>query len=273
MTIEFSSDVDPDVTKAVKRLADRCDITDLISRYGLMADTKTFQDARTCFTEDVVAEYPAGGAEGVGLLAHYGSLALGSFERTQHVITNVLIDLGDDAADVRANLIASHVHCADNPEEHFDTGCRYRFHVVRTPKGWKISRLHLTEIWTTGSRVGTRGVEDLVASSSQRPREIMQDLDAQLHADPERTENIEAVYQFEITGLHGGAWWLDARNGVGAIHQGRADDPTTTIRLSDNVFVMLATHELDGAEAFFNGHLTVDGDESKAIFLSQIFGE
>src|SRR5439155_13924964 len=89
------------IEATIQELVDRHEIADLISRYGAMADDKAFDDGRSCFTEDVVAEYPSGSARGVDVLAEYGRRALGAFERTQHVITNCLIDVDGDRATVR----------------------------------------------------------------------------------------------------------------------------------------------------------------------------
>jgi len=75
-------------------------------------------------------------------------------DRTHHVITNLLIDLDGDRAKVRANLIATFVHRADAPGAHFDIGERYQFEAVRTPQGWLLSRVHVSPVWTSGSRDG-----------------------------------------------------------------------------------------------------------------------
>jgi hypothetical protein len=132
-------------------LADRIEITDLISRYGQIADEKRFEDSRSCCTEDIVAEYHFGRAQGVDVLARYGRQALGAFERTQHIISNVLIDLAGDSATVSANLLAVHIQRAEDPVTHFDLGGRYRFEVVRTPQGWRISRVRFDVLWSHGN--------------------------------------------------------------------------------------------------------------------------
>jgi putative sterol carrier protein len=105
------------------------------------------------------------------------------------------------------------------------------------------------------------------------PQEQIGLLHDQLQVDPDRTDGIEATFAFDVSGPAGGSWWIDAKNGTGAVHDGVAEQPSVTIHLSDEVFVKLATKELSGGEAFFNGLLTVEGDESKAMLLAQIFGE
>jgi putative sterol carrier protein len=105
------------------------------------------------------------------------------------------------------------------------------------------------------------------------PSEYLSALDEQLKSDPSRTEGLTAVFQFELAGAAGGSWWIEAKDGTGAVHAGSTDTPNTTIRMTDDVFVQMSTGELDGQAAYMDGLLTVEGDQSKAMFLAQIFGE
>lgn len=108
---------------------------------------------------------------------------------------------------------------------------------------------------------------------SMTPSEFMQDLDACLKSDPTRTEGLEAVFQFVLDGPQGGAWWIESSDGTGAVHEGSSDSPTCTIRMADEVFVKMTTGELDGAAAYMDGLMTVEGDQGKVMFVGQVFGE
>mgnify|MGYP001424817169 CR=1 FL=1 len=144
----------------VQQLTDRAEISDLVSRLGLLLDEKRFDDIRSVVTDDVVADFPsyaaAGQLRGSDDLAAHGLKSQGRFARAQHVMTNVLIDLDGDRASVRANLIATHVHQADESSSHYDIGEYYRLEVVRTPAGWRISRLNPNAIWSAGTRPPVR---------------------------------------------------------------------------------------------------------------------
>jgi hypothetical protein len=139
---------------SLRQLLDRGEIAELVSRYGAMADEKTFDDATAILTDDVVAEYPFGRLVGIEQVAGSGRAALGRFERTQHVITNLLIDLDGDRASVRANLVSVHVPRADEPAVHFDFGGWYRFAARRTEHGWRLAGITLTAVWTAGATEG-----------------------------------------------------------------------------------------------------------------------
>ena len=44
------------------------------------------------------------------------------FTRTHHVMTNPIVELNEDNATVRANLIATHVYRGDKPGMHYEVG-------------------------------------------------------------------------------------------------------------------------------------------------------
>jgi hypothetical protein len=44
------------------------------------------------------------------------------FTRTHHVMTNPIVELNEDNATVRANLIATHVYRGDKPGVHYEVG-------------------------------------------------------------------------------------------------------------------------------------------------------
>jgi hypothetical protein len=152
------TDVDPDaVTDQLQQFLDRQAITDLVSRYGLMVDSLRFRDATDLFTDGFVFEFPTvryalkGGRRVDVVPAEMTSqLGMPPYEATQHVISNVLIELDGDTATVRANLIATHVHRVAEPSSHFDLGGVYEFTVRRTDAGWRLSGVKLTQVWVAG---------------------------------------------------------------------------------------------------------------------------
>ena len=140
------------IRRQLRELADRSEVTELASRLGLWLDEQRFDEARSIFTEDVVVQTPGGESQGIALVAEQARRNHAGYARTQHVITNILVELDGDRATVRANLIVTFVHRADAPEQHFALGERYQFEVVRTPQGWRFSRVHVSPVWSTGSR-------------------------------------------------------------------------------------------------------------------------
>ncbi|MCI2423487.1 nuclear transport factor 2 family protein [Saccharopolyspora sp. K220] len=83
----------------------------------------------------------------LGELAAQARRSHAAFARTQHVTSNVLIDLDGDRAAVGAKLIAIFVPDPDALEPAFTIGERYRFEAVRTHQGWRFSHVAADRLW------------------------------------------------------------------------------------------------------------------------------
>lgn len=105
------------------------------------------------------------------------------------------------------------------------------------------------------------------------PGDYMRHLDGQLKAEPARTKGIDGIFEFVLAGDAGGTWWIEAKDGTGAVHDSAPGESTVTVRMTDEVFIRLGTKELDGGEAYMDGLMTVEGDQGKVMFLPQLFGE
>lgn len=135
--------------RAIRELADRAEINDLVSHLGRWLDEKRFDDTRSVFTEDAIGEFPSGPIQGVEALTDQARRHHADFERTHHVTTNILVDLAGDRATVRANLIATFVRHADTPEPDLTVGERYHFEAGRTEQGWRFARVEVHPVWST----------------------------------------------------------------------------------------------------------------------------
>lgn len=129
-------------TLLLQDLTDRQAITDLVSRLGLWLDEGRFDEASSILTDDVAVSTPGGQASGIERVIAQARRNH-QFEALQHVISNVLVDLDGDRADVRANLVATFV--GSGVEQH---GERYRFEAVRRPEGWRLARVEVEPVWT-----------------------------------------------------------------------------------------------------------------------------
>jgi len=153
---------DPEVVilrELLGAFADRDAVARLIDRYLASLDQRIFDDswARSLFTEDVRLEFPIGSRTGRAGLAEFQAAAMAKFERTLHVGSNYAIAVHGDRATLGFNLLAAHVHSdaahAERgyaPGTHFDIGGRMEGEAERTEGGWRLSRLALQLVWTTG---------------------------------------------------------------------------------------------------------------------------
>ena len=145
--LDDATGLESQVTELVARNA----ITELVYRLGVALDDGRFDELRSIFTEDSTASTPGGSVEGIDALIAQASRNHSRERRNHHVITNVLVDLDGERADVRANLV---VTFARDAVPYFTLGEVYRFDARRTPDGWRLSRVESTPVWTTGSRDG-----------------------------------------------------------------------------------------------------------------------
>ncbi|WP_030617840.1 nuclear transport factor 2 family protein [Streptomyces sclerotialus] len=152
---------------------DHAEITLLVSRFFRALDERKFDAgwARAYVTDDVRTVTPIGLAEGAAAVRHTEE-AIGRFARTQHVSADVLVDA--DAASGTAtaswNALMTHVHHPATLERRgpdadplFTVGGRYDAQLRRTDDGWRISRMSVEAIWTTGQPpVLPEGVEPVL---------------------------------------------------------------------------------------------------------------
>lgn len=126
-------------------LVDREAIGDLISNFGVCVDDKDKAGYASNFTSDAVLELPFGRIEGRDAIAvmkgpppHWN---------TQHLFGNIVIDLDGDSATTRAYMMATHVFDPELRSSKAHAGGWYEHTVVRTPEGWRFTRVRLVPIW------------------------------------------------------------------------------------------------------------------------------
>ena len=109
-------------------------------------------------------------------------------------------------------------------------------------------------------------------SEDLTPKKIFEErIKGQVMSDPARAKQINAVYQFNITGDGGGTWTVDLTKPE--VKSGAADSPGCTITVGDKDFVDLVTGKLNGQMAFMAGKLKVSGNMGLAMKLGQVLGQ
>jgi 3-phenylpropionate/cinnamic acid dioxygenase small subunit len=137
----------------VQELVDRDEITNLVYRLGLFLDDRRFDEMRSLLVDEATVRTPGGTAEGREALIAQARRNHQPDEPTQHVITNVVVELDGDRAKVRANLVvnfaapASADQSLPAPPRKYTLGETYHFNVVRTSEGWRFSRVESRPVW------------------------------------------------------------------------------------------------------------------------------
>ena len=145
-------------TPLLQQLSDRAEIIDLVARLGACLDEARFDDMSGLLVEEATVRTPGGEAEGRAAVVAQAARNHPAEQRSQHVITNVLVDLDGDRATARANLVV-HISVAGDrpaiatapvPAPRAGLGEVYHFGLARTPAGWRFTRVEIDPVWLSG---------------------------------------------------------------------------------------------------------------------------
>ncbi|WP_405149007.1 nuclear transport factor 2 family protein [Sphaerisporangium sp. NBC_01403] len=90
----------------IRALADRAELADLVARHSLWIDEGRYDETDRLFTEDVVVKSPRGEARGIEALIALVRSGHGTYVRTLHNKSNLVIEVDGETATVRAHEIA-----------------------------------------------------------------------------------------------------------------------------------------------------------------------
>jgi putative sterol carrier protein len=88
---------------------------------------------------------------------------------------------------------------------------------------------------------------------------------------PDKAKEMDATFQFELTGEGGGTWVAKIANGQCTVTEGGIDKPGATISMEAADYVAIAQGELDMARAFMGGKIKVKGDMGLVMKLPDLF--
>ncbi|EFN66271.1 Hydroxysteroid dehydrogenase-like protein 2 [Camponotus floridanus] len=82
-----------------------------------------------------------------------------------------------------------------------------------------------------------------------------------------------AIYQFNVKGKEAGVWFLDLKNGKGAIGKGEPTQPAdATLTMDSENFFAMFSGKLKPTAAFMTGKLNISGNLQKAMKLEKLMG-
>lgn len=134
-------------------LSDRIEIRDLVTAYTRAVDSRRWDDLDAVFTDDAILDYSSvgGPVDSLESVKPWIERGLRGFDRYQHVIGQVAIELTGDTARATAYLTNPMVVTApDGTETLWEVGGYYHHDLVRTPDGWRSRRMVDEIIWQRG---------------------------------------------------------------------------------------------------------------------------
>ena len=88
---------------------------------------------------------------------------------------------------------------------------------------------------------------------------------------PAKAKGVHARYQWDLSGPHGGQWWIEVDHGTCKMGKGKIPDPSVTFIASDKDWVAICHDQLSGTWAYLTGRLKVRGDQTVARKLGEMF--
>ena len=84
-------------------------------------------------------------------------------------------------------------------------------------------------------------------------------------------QDLNAIFQLDITGEGGGAWNVVIKDGACQINEGTHEAPNVTLTMSAETWLAIVNRELNGMQAFLSGKLKASGDITLAQRIEQLF--
>jgi putative sterol carrier protein len=88
---------------------------------------------------------------------------------------------------------------------------------------------------------------------------------------PAKAKGVHARYQWDLSGPHGGEWWIEVNDGTYQMGKGKISNPTVTFMAKDKDWVAICHDQLSGTWAYLTGRLKVRGDQNVARKLGEVF--
>jgi len=142
------------ILREAKNLIARDEIRATVIRFATSLDLKDWRQCRSCFTDQIYTDYSdlRGDPPAIVNADEFVELRRRALSDllTHHVSTNHLIELNGDEASCVSSMVIYRRVPNNSAETSFDTHCIYTHTLVRTPNGWKISKVKQKVLWNSG---------------------------------------------------------------------------------------------------------------------------
>lgn len=87
----------------------------------------------------------------------------------------------------------------------------------------------------------------------------------------EKAGDLNATFQFNLSGEGGGDWAVVIANGTCTVVEGKVDKPDVTVGMAAEDYVKMTSGELQPVVAFMQGKIKLQGDMNLAMKLQELF--
>lgn len=99
---------------------------------------------------------------------------------------------------------------------------------------------------------------------------IWRQIEQNINAKPGPIQELNVIYQFELSGENGGVWQLSLTNGQAMVEKHPQKEPDCKLMMSIESFKKLVSGKLNGATAFMTGKLKVQGSLGLALKMENL---
>jgi putative sterol carrier protein len=117
--------------------------------------------------------------------------------------------------------------------------------------------------------IGVARSEPATASAYTAPQQVFDAMRQSFRAD--KAKGVQALYEFDLSGPHGGAWWIEVQDGKMKMGRGKIARPDVTFLATDDDWVALSNGTLAGWWAHLSGRLKIKGSQAVARKLDEMF--
>jgi putative sterol carrier protein len=89
--------------------------------------------------------------------------------------------------------------------------------------------------------------------------------------DADAAEDLDAVYQFDLSGAQGGQYVLTIREGACQVSEGMHEDPHVSLSMAGEDCIKILRGQLSGPAVAMSGRLKISGDIGLAMQLKALF--
>lgn len=97
-----------------------------------------------------------------------------------------------------------------------------------------------------------------------------QKIGAKIRENPDKIKNVQAIYEFQVTGDPPSTWTLDLTSPEGKVFQGSTGNAKCVVTIALENLVAIVEKKLNPQMAFMTGKLKVTGDMGMALKLGTI---
>ncbi|MDQ7794669.1 MAG: SCP2 sterol-binding domain-containing protein [bacterium] len=101
-------------------------------------------------------------------------------------------------------------------------------------------------------------------------KEIFEEIEKRLAANPAKIQGLNAVFQFTLSGAEAGTWQVKTEGGKAEFSEGTPHTPGVTIVMSSEDFKEMVGGKLNPTQAFMTGRLKLQGDMGLAMKLQNV---